>query len=137
MRGAALGYPPTRPLTYCRAMIVRVLTATIKSERAGVFNELMRTQLPILREYAGLRYVKLSRRILGGEQEVLLFEEWQDAASLYVWAGPDLDKPRLLPGAEELVTELRVAHYEALDMDPDPSPERGPGSAAVRSTGSG
>lgn len=48
-------------------MIVRVLTATIKAERAGVFNELMRTQLPILREYAGLRYVKLSRRILAGE----------------------------------------------------------------------
>ena len=101
-------------------MIVRVLSATIKSERAGVFNELMRTQLPILREYPGLRYAKLSRRILGSEQEVLLFEEWQDTASLYAWAGPDLERPRLLPGAEDLVLDLRVAHYEALDMDPDP-----------------
>jgi antibiotic biosynthesis monooxygenase (ABM) superfamily enzyme len=101
-------------------MIVRVLTATIKAERAGVFNDLMRKQLPILREYPGLVYVKLSRRILGGEQEVLLFEEWQDAASLYAWAGPDLDRPRLLPGAEELVIGLRVAHYEALDMQPYP-----------------
>lgn len=99
-------------------MIVRVLTATIKAERAGVFNELMRTQLPILREHPGLRYVKLSRRILAGEQEVLLFEEWQDTASLYGWAGPDLDRPRLLPGAEDLVIDLRVAHYEALDMVP-------------------
>ncbi len=85
-----------------------------------MFNELMRTQLPILREHPGLRYVKLCRRILQGEQEVLLFEEWQDTASLYGWAGPDLDRPRLLPGAEELVTDLRVAHYEALDMDPYP-----------------
>jgi len=51
-------------------MIVRVLTATLKAERAGLFNELMRTQLPILREYPGLRYAKLSRRILGSEQEV-------------------------------------------------------------------
>lgn len=101
-------------------MIVRVLSATIKSERAGVFNELMRTQLPILKEHPGLRYVKLCRRILQGEQEVLLFEEWSDTASLYGWAGPDLDRPRLLPGAEELVTDLRVAHYEALDMDPYP-----------------
>ena len=101
-------------------MIVRVLSATIKSERAGVFNELMRTQLPILREYPGLRYAKLSRRILGSEQEVLLFEEWQDTASLYAWAGPDLERPRLLPGAEDLVLDLRVAHYEALDIDPDP-----------------
>ncbi len=101
-------------------MIVRVLSATLKAERAGVFNELMRTQLPILKEYPGLRYVKLCRRIQGGEQEVLLFEEWQDTASLYGWAGPDLEAPRLLPGAEDLVLNLRVAHYEALDMDPYP-----------------
>ena len=99
-------------------MIVRVLSATIKPERAGLFNELMRTQLPILREHSGLRYVKLCRRILAGEQEVLLFEEWKDTASLYGWAGPDLDRPRLLPGAEDLVIDLRVAHYEALDMPP-------------------
>lgn len=101
-------------------MIVRVLTATLKAERAGLFNELMRTQLPILREYPGLRYAKLSRRILGSEQEVLLFEEWQDTASLYGWAGPDLDRPRLLPGAEDLVLDLRVAHYEALDIEHPP-----------------
>jgi hypothetical protein len=67
-----------------------------------------------------LRYAKLSRRILGSEQEVLLFEEWRDTASLYAWAGPDLERPRLLPGAEDLVLDLRVAHYEALDMDLDP-----------------
>ncbi|HUP55214.1 MAG TPA: hypothetical protein VM408_06890, partial [Methylomirabilota bacterium] len=84
-------------------MIVRVLSATLKAERAGVFNELMRIQLPILREYPGLRYVKLCRRIRGSEQDVLLFEEWKDTQSLYGWAGPDLDKPRLLPGAEEMV----------------------------------
>lgn len=101
-------------------MIVRVLSATLKAERAGVFNELMRTQLPILKDYPGLRYVKLCRRILGGEQEVLLFEEWQDTASLYGWAGPDLERPRLLPGAEDLVLNLRVAHYEALDIEPYP-----------------
>jgi hypothetical protein len=101
-------------------VIVRVLSATLKAERAGVFNELMRRQLPILRDYPGLRYVKLCRRIRGGEQDVLLFEEWHDMQSLYGWAGPDLDKPRLLPGAEEMVLDLRVAHYEALDMDPDP-----------------
>ena len=113
-------------------MIVRVLSATIKAERAGVFNELMRTQLPILREYGGLRYVKLCRRILQGEQEVLLFEEWQDTASLYAWAGPDLDKPRLLPGAEDLVIDLRVAHYEALDMSPDGQLPPAPGFPAAK-----
>lgn len=99
-------------------MIVRVLTATLKAEQAGSFNDLMRTQLPVLREYPGLRYAKLCRRIRGGEQEVLLFEEWRDMTALYGWAGPDLDRPRLLPGAEDLVIDLRVTHYEALDIDP-------------------
>ena len=99
-------------------MIVRVLTAILKADQAGAFNELMRTQLPLLRDYPGLRYAKLARRIRGGEQEVCLFEEWQDTASLYGWAGPDIERPRLVPGAEDLVIDLRVAHYEALDMDP-------------------
>ena len=100
-------------------MIVRVITATLKAEQAGQFNELMRTQLPLLREHPGLLYAKLARRIRGGEQEFCLFEEWADTASLYGWAGPDIERPRLLPGAEGLVIDLRVAHYEALDMDPE------------------
>jgi hypothetical protein len=56
----------------------------------------------------------------GSTEEVMLFEEWRDMASLYGWAGRVLTKPRLLPGGEELVDELRVTHYEALDIDPDP-----------------
>jgi antibiotic biosynthesis monooxygenase (ABM) superfamily enzyme len=100
-------------------MIVRVITAILKAEQAGQFNELMRTQLPLLREHPGLLYAKLARRIRGAEQEICLFEEWADTASLYGWAGPDLERPRLLPGAEELVLDLRVAHYEALDVDPE------------------
>src|SRR4026208_1138571 len=101
-------------------MIVRVLTATLKAERAGLFTALTRTQPRILRESPGLRYAKLSRRILGSEQEVLLFEEWQDTASLYAWAGPDLDRPRLLPGAEDLVLDLRVAPSAALGFEQPP-----------------
>jgi heme-degrading monooxygenase HmoA len=99
-------------------MIVRVLTATVKQEHAGTFNDLMRQQLPILRGHDGLEYVKLARRILGATEEVLLVEEWRDAASLYGWTGPELTKPRLLPGAEEYITDLHIAHYEALDIDP-------------------
>ena len=100
-------------------MILRVLTATVRQERAGTFNELMRQQLPILREHPGLVYVKLARRLQGAHEEVSLDEEWRDTASLYGWTGPELLKPRLLPGAEDLVTDLRVLHYEALDIEPD------------------
>lgn len=99
-------------------MIVRLVTATVRTDRAGSFNALMRAQLPILREHPGLVYVKLARRVNGDSEEVLLYEEWQDTASLYGWTGPELAKARLISGAEELLTDVTVAHYEALDIDP-------------------
>lgn len=100
-------------------MILRVLTATVRQERAATFNDLMRQQLPILRKHPGLVWVKLARRLQGPVEEVILVEEWRDTASLYGWTGPELTKPRLLPGAEDLISDLRIAHYEALDMEPD------------------
>lgn len=100
-------------------MIVRLVTATVKAERAGTFNALMRAQLPALRRSPGLVYVKLARRIRGDAEEVLLYEEWRDTASLYGWTGPEITEPRLQPGAEELVESLSVVHYEALDIDPE------------------
>jgi hypothetical protein len=99
-------------------MIVRLLMATVKADRAGPFNALMRSQLPILRRHPGLVYVKLARRVTGDVEEVLLYEEWRDTASLYGWAGPEVSRPRLVPGAEELVSDISVVHYEALDIDP-------------------
>src|SRR5688500_16804974 len=98
-------------------MIVRVVTATVRTDRAGSFNALMRAQLPILKEHPGLVYVKLARRINGELEEVMLYEEWQDTAALYGWTGPEIARPKLLPGAEELVSDISVVHYEALDID--------------------
>ena len=100
-------------------MIVRVLTARVAQHNAGRFEDLLRQQLPRMREYDGLIYLKLARQANGPFEEVLLFEEWRDAASLYAWAGSRLSKPRLLPGAELLAEDVRVTHYEALDVDPD------------------
>lgn len=99
-------------------MIVRLVTATVSTDRAGSFNELMRAQLPILKQYPGLVYVKLARRLQGNVEEVMLYEEWRDTRSLYAWTGPELSRPRLIPGAEDLLTHVTVAHYEALDVDP-------------------
>ena len=99
-------------------MIVRVVTARVSTDRAGSFNALMRAQLPILREHPGLVYVKLARRIEGDIEEVLLYEEWRDTASLYGWTGPEVTKPRMLPGAEDMITDIKITHYEALDIDP-------------------
>ena len=109
-------------LPYHLRMIVRVLTARVRSERAAAFNARLRQQLPILREQPGLVYVKLARRVGPTDEEVVLFEEWRDTASLYDWTGPVLTKPRLLPGTEDFVDHLEVNHYEALDVDPHLGP---------------
>ena len=99
-------------------MIVRLTTARVSTDRAGSFNALMRAQLPILREHPGLVYVKLARRIDGDVEEVVLYEEWKDTASLYGWTGPELTRPRMMAGAEDLLTGIDIKHYEALDIDP-------------------
>jgi heme-degrading monooxygenase HmoA len=99
-------------------MIIRVLTATVRDTDAARIHELLREQLPILREHDGLVYVKLARRLIGRSEEVILLEEWRDPAALYAWTGPNVDKPRLLPGTEDLIDDVRITHYEALDIDP-------------------
>jgi len=99
-------------------VIVRVLRARIRPGRVGAFNAIFRQQVPLLKEQPGLVYVKLARRLQpDGGEDVVLFEEWQDATALYAWVGPNLMEPRLVPGAKELIDELIVAHYEALDQD--------------------
>ena len=100
-------------------MIVRVLTAQVTRERSPRLHALMRTQLPMLQAYDGLVYAKLARRVEGPTEQVILFEEWRDPASMYAWTGPDIGRARLVPGAEELIDELTITHYEALDIDLD------------------
>jgi heme-degrading monooxygenase HmoA len=99
-------------------VIVRVLTAKVNSSASGRMHDVMRRQLPILHEQDGLVYVKLARRMLGATEEVILFEEWRDAAAMYAWTGPDITRARQLPGAESLIDDLVITHYEALDVDP-------------------
>jgi quinol monooxygenase YgiN len=101
-------------------VVVRTLTARVRSGHVGPLNDLLRRQMPILREQPGLVYAKLARRVEDdGSEEVILFEEWRDVAAVYGWAGSDLTKPRLLPGTEAHIDDLRILHYEALDFDPD------------------
>jgi heme-degrading monooxygenase HmoA len=100
-------------------MIIRILTARVAARNAPAFESLLRQQLPRMREHEGLLYVKLARQAHSGYEDLLLFEEWRDAQALHGWAGSTLNRPRLLPGAEALVENVDVTHYEALDIDPD------------------
>lgn len=90
----------------------------MRAGRVGAFNALFRRQVVVLQEQPGLLWVKLARRLhADGSQEAVLFEEWEDASSLYGWVGPNLTEPRLIPGIRELVDEVSVAHYESLAED--------------------
>lgn len=113
----------------------------IRPGKVGAFNARFRNQVTLLQEQPGLLYVKLARRLQpDGSEDVVLFEEWQDAASLYAWVGPDLATPRLIEGSAELIDELVVAHYEALDRhdglsidgesgEDESAPRDGPGAS--------
>jgi heme-degrading monooxygenase HmoA len=97
----------------------------VRASKVGPFNALFRAQVPLLKEQPGLVYVKLARRLHGdGSEEVVLFEEWQDATSLYAWVGADLTEPRLVPGVRDLAEDISVTHYEALDKDTDEATEQ-------------
>ncbi|HLO36066.1 MAG TPA: antibiotic biosynthesis monooxygenase family protein [Candidatus Deferrimicrobium sp.] len=100
-------------------MIVRILTARVPRDRAGRFEDVLRAQLPVMRAMDGLIYVKLARQSHPTHDDVLLFEEWRDADALYGWAGAHVERPRLLPGAENLAEFVSVTHYEALDREID------------------
>ena len=99
-------------------MIVRIVTARVPMTRAGSLHQLLRQQIPMLKSYEGLRYVKLARRLDGDREEVVLIEEWRDATAMYAWTGPDIGRARLIAGAEALIEEVQVTHYEALDLVP-------------------
>lgn len=118
------------------AVIVRVLRAKVKANRVAAFNVLFRKQVDLLRGQPGLEYVKLARRLQpDGGEEVVLFEEWLDSRSMYAWVGTNLGEPRLVPGARELMDELHVTHYEALDKDAPAEVDRE--EPDIEATGSG
>ena len=107
-------------------MIVRILTAHVPRQNVGPFNDLLRAQLTELREQPGLVYAKLARRLEENEgEEVVLVEEWRTPPDLFAWTRGRLTKPRLLPGTEDLIEDLMITHYEALDVSPDDLRGRG------------
>ena len=64
-------------------------------------------------------YAKLARRLDHTDaEEVVLFEEWRTPDDLWAWTGGRINVPRLLPGTEELIENLTISHYEALDVEP-------------------
>ena len=119
-------------------MILRILTARVPDKNIGTFNDLLRAQLTELREQPGLVYVKLARRLEpDGSEEVVLIEEWRTSPDLFAWTRGRLNVPRLLPGTEDLVQDLSITHYEALDVTPEDLSRRVLGEVGPAPSGEG
>ena len=109
-------------MAHACAVIVRVVQVRVSARNVARFNLLFRHQVDLLKEQPGLEYVKLARRLQpGGDEEVLLVEEWLTPADVYRWAGANLTEPRLVAGTRELIDTITVTHYEALDRVVDDS----------------
>ena len=81
-------------------------------------------------------YVKLARRLEpDGSEEVVLIEEWRTSPDLFAWTRGRLNVPRLLPGTEDLVQDLIITHYEALDVTPEDLSRRVLGESALATSG--
>ena len=103
-------------------MIIRLLTAQVEPGRQATLNDLLRRHLPTLRNQDGLRYVKLARQIRADGDRFLWFEEWSDPRALHRWAGPDLTVLRRVPEVDELLSDVTVELFEAVDIDPEDLP---------------
>lgn len=107
-------------------MIVRLLRARVSPPRVAAFDALFRSQVDLIREQPGIKYVRFVRRILpDGSEDAVLFEEWADLSSMYAWVGPNLTEPRLIPGVRQVVESLEIVHFEVLD-DPPVAQEASP-----------
>ncbi len=116
-------------------MLVRCLTAHVAPGQVGRFNDLLRRNLPVLRSQPGLVYVKLARRLdQDGGQEVILFQEWRDVESLYAWVGRDIHRPHVFGSDPVDYAEVRVTHYESLDVEPDWSDQPLPDETRVEAS---
>src|SRR5207244_12548361 len=75
------------------------------------------TVVPELRNVAGFVGAHLSRRSLGDQLEFLVLTRWQSLDSIRAFAGADIGKAVVEPGAAAALVEFDadVRHYEVVE----------------------
>jgi heme-degrading monooxygenase HmoA len=78
--------------------------------------------VPELRQVPGVVGAQLSRRQLDDEIEFLVLTRWQSMDAIRAFAGTDVEKAVVEPGAVAALVEFdtTVRHYEALEEVPSP-----------------
>ena len=78
--------------------------------------------VPELRQVPGFVSAELSRRQLDDQIEFLVLTRWQSMDVIRTFAGTDVEKAVVEPGAVAALVEFdtTVRHYEALEEVPSP-----------------
>jgi heme-degrading monooxygenase HmoA len=78
--------------------------------------------VPELRQVPGFVGAQLSRRQLDDKIEFLVLTRWQSMDAIRAFAGTDVEKAVVEPGAVAALVEFdtTVRHYEALEEVPSP-----------------
>jgi heme-degrading monooxygenase HmoA len=99
-------------------MIIREWRGRADRARADAYPAHFRkTVVPELRHVAGFRGARLARREVDGKLEYLVLTRWQSMESIRAFAGADVEKAVVEPGAVAALTDFdaTVWHYEVIE----------------------
>ena len=104
-------------------MIIREWRARASSSKAEAYPKHFHDKVvPELRQVLGFVGAQLSRRQLGDKIEFLVLTRWQSMDAIRAFAGTDVEKAVVEPGAVAALVEFdtTVRHYEVLEQVPSP-----------------
>jgi heme-degrading monooxygenase HmoA len=99
-------------------MIIREWRGRASAERATAYPRHFHEHVvPELRKLRGFIGAHLSRRDLGGKLEFLVLTRWQSLDAVRAFAGADVGKAVVEPGAAAALTDFdaTVQHYEVVE----------------------
>jgi heme-degrading monooxygenase HmoA len=100
-------------------MIVRILRARVRAERAFVFRQRALAKLTAARQVDGLIDARLVTQSGPIEHEFVFISRWRSMEPLYAWAGGKdlLARPIYFDDLEEFLVEFDIQHY--IELEPE------------------
>lgn len=99
-------------------MVIREWRGRARRSRADAYPRHFRERvISELRQVPGFIGAQLARRDLEGEVEFLVLTQWQSMDTIRAFAGTEVEKAVVEPGAAAALVEFdeRVRHYEVVE----------------------
>jgi heme-degrading monooxygenase HmoA len=99
-------------------MIIREWRGRASSSQASGYPKHFREKvIPELRQVPGFAGAQLARRQIGDTIEFLVLTRWRSMDAIRAFAGMDIEKAVVEPGAVAALTEFdsRVRHYDVVE----------------------